>query len=83
MGKQTVGVTRERPRGAAAQESDAGVGSEKRVLCRLCRTGVVTVYRCGPRVRGHCGGCGIVFVFLWSCLWQGWVQWSNERGKHV
>ncbi len=79
MGRQTVGIARQRPRGAASAESDAGVGPQTRVLCRLCRTGVLKLYMCGPRLRGRCGACGIVFVFLWSCYRQGWFQWSERR----
>lgn len=83
MARKIPGAVRERPGRAMAQANDAGVGSSKRIRCRLCRTGDLKLYMCGPRLRGRCRACGTVFVFLWSCLRQGWFQWTNERGKHV
>jgi len=53
------------------------VGSERRVLCRRCQSGVLTLFMCGPRLRGRCQDCGTMWVYLWSCTKQGWFPWSN------
>jgi hypothetical protein len=53
------------------------VGPERRVLCRRCQSGVLTLFMCGPRLRGRCQHCGTVWVYLWSCTKQGWFHWSN------
>jgi len=53
------------------------VGPDRRVLCRRCQSGVLTLFMCGPRLRGRCQDCGTVWVYLWSCTKQGWFPWSN------
>ena len=83
MGIKTPRAVRQRPGRATASEEDAAVASPERILCRLCRTGELRLYMCGPRCRGRCQACGTVFVFLWSCARQGWFQWTHERGNHV
>lgn len=83
MASQTPGAVSKRAGTQQSETKDAVVESPKRILCRVCRTGVLKLYMCGPRLRGRCRACGTVFVFLWSCYRQGWFQWSNERGKHV
>ena len=83
MAIKTPGAVSKRSGTEQTETKDAGVESPKRILCRVCRTGFLRLYMCGPRCRGRCGACGTVFVFLWSCYRQGWFQWSNERGKHV
>jgi len=55
----------------------AVVGPERRVLCRRCQSGVLTLFMCGPRLRGRCQDCGTMWVYLWSCTKQGWFPWSN------
>ena len=55
MATQTAGVVSERPGSAAAPEEDAGVESPRRILCRVCRTGVLKLYMCGPRFITLCG----------------------------
>ena len=54
------------------------VGPDRRVLCRRCQSGVLTLFMCGPRLRGRCQNCGTVWVYLWSCAKQGWFPWSNS-----
>ena len=53
------------------------VGPDRRVLCRRCHSGVLTLFMCGPRLRGRCQDCGTTWVYLWSCSKQGWFPWSN------
>jgi hypothetical protein len=62
---------------ASTRRTPHPVGPERRVLCRRCQSGVLTLFMCGPRLRGRCQDCGTVWVYLWSCTKQGWFQWSN------
>ena len=54
MGIKTPRAVAERSGSATSPAKDAGVGSSKRILCRLCRTGELRLYMCGPRLRGRC-----------------------------
>jgi hypothetical protein len=66
----------QRPR-TRPRQAKHPIGPERRVLCRRCQSGVLTLFMCGPRLRGRCQDCGTVWVYLWSCTKQGWFQWSN------
>lgn len=77
MARQTSGPLNERSGSPKGQEEDSVVESQRRILCRVCHTGSLKLYMCGPRLRGRCRSCGTVWVFLWSCLKRGWFQWSN------
>ena len=77
MAKQTSGHLSKRPGSPDSQADDPVVESQRRILCRVCRTGTLKLYMCGPRLRGRCRSCGRVWVFLWSCVKRGWFQWSN------
>jgi len=71
------GTVRPRARVHTTQTNPSGVDGERRVLCRRCQSGVLTLFMCGPRLRGRCQDCGTVWVFLWACSKQGWFPWSN------
>jgi hypothetical protein len=71
------GPVRTRASVHTTQTKPSGVDGERRVLCRRCQSGVLTVFMCGPRLRGRCQDCGTVWVYLWSCSKQGWFPWSN------
>ncbi|GKS63921.1 hypothetical protein YTPLAS72_12250 [Nitrospira sp.] len=62
----------------STQTKPFGVDGERRVLCRRCHSGVLTLFMCGPRLRGRCQDCGTTWVYLWSCTKQGWFPWSNS-----
>ena len=78
MAKQTAGPRTERPSSQIRHTKHAVVGPERRVLCRRCHSGVLSLFMCGPRLRGRCQNCGAVWVYLWSCSKQGWFPWSNS-----
>ena len=61
------GTIRTRARVHTTQTNPSGVDGERRVLCRRCQSGVLTLFMCGPRLRGRCQECGAVWVYLWSC----------------
>ena len=77
MRKQTAGPRTERPPSPKSRMKQQAVGPERRVLCRRCHSGVLSLFMCGPRLRGRCQDCGTVWVYLWSCSKQGWFPWSN------
>jgi hypothetical protein len=72
------GTVRPRARVHTTQTNASGVDGERRVLCRRCHSGVLSLFMCGPRLRGRCQACGTVWVYLWSCSKQGWFPWSNS-----
>ena len=77
MAKHTAGPRTERPSSHKRHTQHAVVGPERRVLCRRCQSGVLTLFMCGPRLRGRCQDCGTTWVYLWSCSKQGWFPWST------
>ncbi len=77
MADEAPGAAREWPGRAEGQTDNAVLESKRRILCRVCHSGDLKLYMCGPRLRGRCRSCGTVWVFLWSCTKQGWFQWSN------
>ena len=78
MATQPPGPVHKRAGARTIQMKASGVDAERRVLCRRCHSGVLTLFMCGPRLRGRCQDCGIVWVYLWSCSKQGWFPWSNS-----
>jgi len=56
-------------------ETDAEVVSaEQRVCCRRCHSAVLTLFLCGPHLRGRCMDCGTVWVARWSDLQRACVE---------
>ena len=50
-------------------ETDAEVVvPEQRVCCRRCHSAVLTLFLCGPHLRGRCVDCGTVWMARWSDL---------------
>ena len=55
--------------GRQTDETDAEVVSaEQRVCCRRCHSAVLTLFLCGPHLRGRCMDCGTVWMARWSDL---------------
>jgi len=55
--------------GMHSDEPDADVvTAEQRVCCRRCHSAVLTLFLCGPHLRGRCVDCGTVWVARWSDL---------------
>jgi hypothetical protein len=77
MKSQNPESQEEQPSSPKRRTKHAVVGPERRVLCRRCQSGVLTLFMCGPRLRGRCQDCGTMWVYLWSCTKQGWFPWSN------
>lgn len=68
------GTVRTRARVHSTQMNPSGVDGERRVLCRRCHSGVLTLFMCGPRLRGRCVDCGTVWVARWSDLQRARVK---------
>ena len=79
MASKTFGALGTRARQSSSETEDAVVESPRRILCRVCKHGVLRLYMCGPRLRGRCRSCGTVFVFLWSHIRQGWFRWDGRE----